>query len=177
MGGLLPLASLIIYEDSDQTETIFESFELKDTSILIGSDPDSHLILETPEVDSNHASLELRDGHWILQDLGGPGGTFVNGEMIDGPFALYHGDLIELSHVKLKFHDPERGVTKEFPRPKVAKNGTANDPDVHIRGRIWFAALAGGTVAIIVMVLVLLLAAHFLGIVSISDLLPPWLAG
>ena len=136
------MASLIIYEESDGEETIFETYELTDMSILIGSDADNHLVLDTPDVDSNHASLELRDGRWVLQDLGGPGGTAVNGQIIEGPFTLYHADLIELNRIKLKFHDPERGVTKEFPRKDDAAYEENDVEAVHIKGRVWCAGLA-----------------------------------
>jgi pSer/pThr/pTyr-binding forkhead associated (FHA) protein len=167
------LAKLIIYEELED-ETIFETFELTDTGILIGSDSDNHLILETPEIDPSHASLELRDGHWILQDLGGPGGTAVNGKVIEGPFSLDHEDLIELSHIKIKFQDPGRAVTNNF----SGKNSSnENQTEVHIRGRVWLAALAGFTIAIIFVILLLLIAAHYLGIISIGDLLPSGLIG
>lgn len=169
------MASLIIYEESDAQETIFETYELTDTSILIGSDPDNHLILDTPDIDPSHASLELRDRHWVIQDLGGPGGTAVNGEIIEGPFTLYHGDIIELNQIKIKFQDPERGTTKEFPREEAG-----HEDDAHVsplKGRVWFAGIAGITLLLIVVILVLIIAAHLLGIISMTDLLPPWLVG
>lgn len=170
------MASLIIYEESDVEETIFETYDLTDMSVLIGSDADNHLILETPNIDPNHASLELRDGHWVLQDLGGPGGTAVNGEVIEGPFTLYHGDLIELNQIKLKFHDPERGATKEFPlEDDPAHEDDAEGPP--IKGRVWFAGIAGVTLVLIFAIVLLIIVAHFLGIVSLTDLLPPWLIG
>ncbi len=169
------MARLIIYEESDEEDTIFETFDLSDSSILIGSDPDNHLILETPDIDPSHASLEFRDGHWILQDLGGPGGTAVNGHVIEGPFTLFHDDLIELSHIKLKFQDPERSATKEFPRS--TSDSDEDETDLPLKGRVWFAGLAGITAAIIFLVLFLLIVAHFFGIITIGDLLPPWLAG
>ena len=170
------MATLIIYEESDTDETVFEAYELTDTSILIGSGPENHLILDTPDIDPNHASLELRDGHWVLQDLGGPGGTAVNGEIIEGPFTLYHGDLIELNHIKMKFQDEEdRGITTEFPVENQAE--PAHDAVPQIKGRVWFAGIAGITLVIIFVILFLLVTAHFLGIISLTDLLPPWLVG
>ncbi len=166
------MATLIIYEESEEAETVFETYELDDMSILIGSDPENHLILDTPDIDSSHASLELRDGHWVLQDLGSPGGTAVNGEVIEGPFTLYHGDLIELNYIKMKFQDQEdRAVTQELPRLEQIEE--ENEPQ--IKGRVWFAGIAGITVVIIFFILFLLIAAHFLGIISLTDLLPPWL--
>lgn len=174
------MARLIIYEEADASETIFETFDLSHNSILIGSDPDNHLILETETVDPSHASLELRDNTWVLQDLGGPGGTAVNNHVIEGPHRLFHDDLIELGSIKMRFQDPERGATKEFPHSKAdeaddseAEGVTAED--VHISGRVWFATVAAATSALIFIIIFLLVVAHFLGIINIGDLLPPWL--
>ena len=66
------MARLVIYEELDTDDTVFETFELSSSRILIGSDHDNHLVLDMPDVDMTHASLELRDNHWFLQDLGGP---------------------------------------------------------------------------------------------------------
>jgi len=172
------LARLIIFEESNQ-ETVFETFELTDSSILIGSDPENHLILETPDIDSSHASLELRDNRWIIQDLGGPGGTVVNGTEIEGPQRLRHDDLIELGFVKMKFQDPRRRKVKPPRRTGGTRNAkVANVPDdeADISGRVWFATVATATIAVIFIIIFLLIVAHFLEIISIGDLLPPWLS-
>jgi hypothetical protein len=110
------LARLVIYEEIDTDDTVFETFELSSSRILIGSDHDNHLVLDMPDVDTTHASIELRDNHWFLQDLGGPGGTAVNGEEIEGPYMLRNNDIIELSFIKMRFENNERGVTQDFPR-------------------------------------------------------------
>ena len=86
------MARLIIYENSNGESPIFETFELATTRILIGSDPDNNLILQAPSIDPSHASLELRNDSWVLQDLGGPGGTDVNGQLIAGPYQLSHNE-------------------------------------------------------------------------------------
>ncbi len=168
------MATLIIYEESDE-ETVFETYQLLDTSILIGSALDNHLILDAPDIDSSHASLELRDGHWVMQDLGGSSGTIVNGEIIEGPFILYHGDLIELNHIKLKFQNPERGPTKEFPLDH-SNEGNDDEPPI-VKGRVWFVTIAGITTFLILIIVILLVVASLLGIISLGDLLPPWLVG
>nr|BAL57558.1 FHA domain-containing protein [uncultured Chloroflexota bacterium] len=157
------MAKLIIYEDLNDTETIFEDFELVTSRILIGSSHDNHLVLDTPEVDPTHASLELRDEHWVLQDLGGPGGTVVNGQHIAGPYRLKDGDLIELGGVKMRFQADEPTVETE-PVPA----------EVHLSGRVWFATIAGGTLAIIFIILLLLIIADYLGFLRIVDLIPFW---
>lgn len=173
----ITLPRLIIYEDSEDADTIFETFELSDRSILIGSDPDNHLILKTPEIDPSHASLELRNHEWVLQDLGGAGGTAVNGKIIEGPHSLYHDDLIELGYIKMRFQDPERGVTKEFPRSSSNHEAEhvheQKEERVHISGRIWFATVATATLAVIFIIIFLLIFAQVLGVINLGGLVPP----
>ena len=176
------MASLIIYEEA-HNETVFETFELTENNILIGSDPDNHLILDTPHIDPSHASLELRHNHWIIQDLGSPGGTAVNGHEIDGPHRLFHDDIIELGIIKLKFFDPERGITQEMPIKPVAEDAEFiieeqddEADEAPVSGRVWFATIAAATLAVIFIIIFLLIVAHFLQIINIGDLLPPWLS-
>ncbi|MCB0190532.1 MAG: FHA domain-containing protein [Anaerolineae bacterium] len=167
------MARLIIYEESEHSESVFETFELSSTRILIGSDPDNNLVLQSPEVDSSHASLELRNNLWVLQDLGGPGGTGVNGRLIQGPYYLFHNDMIELGQIRLNFQEKEPEAEKQpeeiIPAvpPPMAKVDTKP-----VKGRVWFAFIAGGTLGIIFVIMFLLIVADFLNVIEISDLLP-----
>lgn len=167
------MAKLIIYEEIEGADTIFETFDLLVERILIGSDPDNHLILEAPEIDPTHASLELRDNIWILQDLGGPGGTGVNGRLIEGPYRLQHRDLIELGQIKMQFQQFEQEPEPEpEPAPPPARRRAR---DAHVSGRAWFAVISVGTIALIVVILILLAVAHYLEVINVTYLLPPWL--
>ena len=166
------MARLVIYEEGDGEEAVFEIFDLAAGRVLIGSSEDNDLVLDAPEVNSGHASLELRQEQWVLQDLGGPGGTIVNDKSINGPHYLQHNDLIEISHIKIRFQeaDPEADLPVE-----TAKKGLPSEAGPHISGRLWFASIAGATVAAIFIILLLLIIADYLNLFNISDLLPPWL--
>ena len=161
------MAKLVIYEEMEGEETIFEDFELSANRILIGSGPDNHLILDVPDIDPAHASLELRNDDWVLQDLGGPSGTLVNSQNIDGPYRLRNNDLIELGSIKLRF----QADLFEF-EEEVSEEEVLPDNEEHISGRVWFATIAGGTLAVIFIILLLLIIADLLGILKIADLLP-----
>ncbi len=165
------MAKLVIYEETEGTEAVFENFELSTNRILIGSGSDNHLILASSEIDSSHISLELRNDHWILQDLGGLEGTLVNSTSIVGPYRLQHNDLIELGHIKMRFQEDE--VEFETDEGHITEEATG-DSSEHISGRIWFATLAGGTLAVIFIILFLLIVADFLGVLKITELIP-WL--
>lgn len=167
------MARLIIYENSNGDSTIFETFELATTRILIGSDPDNNLVLQAPAIDPSHASLELRNDSWVLQDLGGPGGTDVNGRMIAGPYLLSHNDLIKLGPVKMTFLAEELAPKVPTPPttplpPAVSSQATAP----LLKGRVWFALVAAGTLGIIFVIVFLLVVADYLNVLEITDLLP-----
>lgn len=168
------MARLIIYEEIETSETILETFELSSTRILIGSDPDNNLVLQSPDINSSHASLELRNNLWVLQDLGGPGGTGVNGQVIQGPYYLTHNDLIELGPIKLSFQ--EKALVEETPPHEDEDTPIpAPPPTVEaspVKGRIWFAFIAGGTLGVIFIIMFLLIVADLLNVIEISDLLP-----
>ncbi len=165
------MAKLVIYQIIDGKETPVEDFELATQRLLIGSGPDNDLVLELAEVEPIHASMELRNEYWVLQDMGGPGGTAVNGVEIAGPFRLHHSDVIELGHmVRLKFQ--ESGAAAEnSPTAAAAEDRPVQPP---MRGRVWFAGVAGVTLAIIFIIVFLLIVADYLDLIQITDLLPPW---
>jgi pSer/pThr/pTyr-binding forkhead associated (FHA) protein len=164
------MAKLVIYEEFESEKTIFEDFDLTIQRILIGSSLDNQLVLDAPGIDPSHASLELRDEHWILQDLGGPGGTVVNGIVIEGPYPLHHGDLIELAQVKIKFKDDDSDHEDDL----LIEEAEPPDTDTAIRGRVWFAAVAGATLGLIFVIVVLLIVADFLEVLQVTDLIPLW---
>ncbi len=165
------MAKLIIYEEIPGQETVFEDFELLTNRILIGSSPDNQLVLEAPEIDPAHASLELRYDHWVLQDLGAPGGTSVNGVEIFGPYHLQHGDLIELGSIKLRFQENELQAGLGLVEPEIEEEEEFEQP---MRGRVWFTQVAGVTLVIILFIVLLLAVGDYLNLVHMSDLLPHW---
>ncbi|GIK41251.1 MAG: hypothetical protein BroJett011_50840 [Chloroflexota bacterium] len=168
------MAKLIIYEEAAGEDTVFEDFELLANRILIGSSPDNQLVLDAPDIDPAHASLELRLDRWILQDLGAPGGTAVNGITIEGPYYLQHNDLIELGSIKLKFREFEpQGETEP---ERLAPEPAHLDSVPPLKGRVWFAKVAAGTVAVIFLILLILIIGHYWGLLNMTDLLPPWLS-
>lgn len=161
------MAKLTIYEEFDEEETIIEDFDLIAQRILIGSGPDNGLVLEAADVAPAHASLELRHEQWVLQDLGSATGTHVNGQAVEGPLHLHNNDLIALGSVKIRFHADEVAVSEVA---EVEEELPA--PDVHIKGRVWFAAIAGSTVAIIFIILLILIVADYLGVLRLANLVP-----
>jgi len=160
------LSELVIYENNFDDHVV--TFELITTRILIGSSPDNQLVLETNDIAPAHVSLENRHGYWILQDLGSELGTKVNGNQVVGPYHLANNDLIELGHIKLKF---QHEVTTDTPTKETARIETTHEIE-DIKGRVWLATVAGGTLAIISIILLILALAHYFHFLDIFALFP-----
>ncbi|GAA3280741.1 peptide-binding protein [Streptomyces lavendulae subsp. lavendulae] len=62
--------------------------------LRIGRDPGNGLRLSHETVSRAHAELSLRDGVWILKDLGSTNGTTVNGRRVTGSAVVRDGDQI-----------------------------------------------------------------------------------
>jgi diguanylate cyclase (GGDEF)-like protein len=73
------------------------------TVVEIGRALTNAIVIEADSVSRQHARLFPEgDGHWV-EDLGSTNGTLVNGDRIDGPRRLAHGDLIKIGGIVLRF--------------------------------------------------------------------------
>ena len=64
--------------------------------VLVGRHPRCTIVVDDPNVSRRHAELILRDGVWVIRDLGSTNGTTVNGEPV-GRSQLRPGDLVGLA--------------------------------------------------------------------------------
>ncbi len=80
-----------------------EEIELGSKGLSIGRVPANDLVLDSPDVSSRHARIEVADGKFSIEDLGSTNGTFVGGAKIAGRRALSHGDRIEIGGHALVF--------------------------------------------------------------------------
>ncbi|MEU8772538.1 DUF1707 and FHA domain-containing protein [Streptomyces sp. NPDC048606] len=70
--------------------------------LRIGRDPGNGLRLSHETVSRAHAELGLRDGAWILTDLGSTNGTTVNGRRVTGSAVVRDGDQIGFGHMNFR---------------------------------------------------------------------------
>ncbi|MEV8532148.1 DUF1707 and FHA domain-containing protein [Streptomyces sp. NPDC051211] len=63
-------------------------------TLRIGRDPGNGLRLSHETVSRSHAELSLRDGLWVLRDLGSTNGTTVNGRRVTGSTVVRDGDQV-----------------------------------------------------------------------------------
>lgn len=69
-------------------------YPLDKEEVVVGSAPDCDIAIDSLAVHTRHARLLRSDRNWLLEDLGSPSGTFVNGQKISGEQALKTGDQI-----------------------------------------------------------------------------------
>lgn len=68
-----------------------------------------------PRVSRVHAQITNGDGTVVITDLGSSGGTTVNGEPLDGPCVLHHGDVVAFGPVECVFEHPTAATAQEDP--------------------------------------------------------------
>jgi adenylate cyclase len=74
-------------------------------------------------VSKEHCIVEVRDGRFVLRDLGSLNGTYVNGERVRGEMPLKHGDEIALGSTRARFDD---GSGVALPLPPVGPGAIQN---------------------------------------------------
>lgn len=94
----LPLCKLVItYGDHAGRE-----YRVGPKTVLIGRADQCDITINDSSVSRKHASIESKDGWFLLQDLKRKNGTLVNGQFID-VYVLSHGDKIRIGRTVLQF--------------------------------------------------------------------------
>ncbi len=77
------------------------TFEVGSGGATFGGARENAIHIPDQRLSRQHARTELRDGAWMLADLGSTNGTFVNGARLNAPHSLHPGDVIELGATRL----------------------------------------------------------------------------
>jgi hypothetical protein len=75
--------------------------QVEHARLLLGRASGCTVVLADITVSRRHAELVLRDGHWILRDLGSSNGTWVNGRQVVEA-EVRSGDLVVLGDCRLR---------------------------------------------------------------------------
>jgi adenylate cyclase len=89
----------------------------------LGRHPNNTIQLLDKIVSKEHCILELRDGRFVLRDLGSLNGTYINGERVRGEAWLKHGDEISLGSTRARYDD---GSGAALPLPPVSPGAIQN---------------------------------------------------
>jgi hypothetical protein len=91
--------------------------------MTVGRLPACDVQLDDLQVSRTHAALWRRDSVDYVEDLGSSGGTFVNGERIDGARGLHAGDAVAFAGLRLRYGgDHGSGSARSVdPAPRVVR--------------------------------------------------------
>ena len=86
------------------------------SDVVLGRDPSADVVLTDPsgQVSRRHARIVIRGTEAVIEDLMSTNGTFVNGERLDGPYALRAGDKVELGGVHARVRARHRTRADAF---------------------------------------------------------------
>ncbi|MCX5375189.1 DUF1707 and FHA domain-containing protein [Streptomyces sp. NBC_00091] len=73
--------------------------------LRIGRDPGNGLRLSHDTVSRAHAELSMRDGMWLLRDLGSTNGTTVNGRRVTGAAVVRPGDQVGFGQMSFRLSE------------------------------------------------------------------------
>jgi len=112
-----PLAALLVKKGMRKSER----FQVRTPLANIGRGDYNDIVLPDASISASHAKLQLKEGIWVLTDLGSTNGSRVDGNAVRGEVALSPGAEISLGEVVLLFEPRDRGVTRV--------SGTAEMPE------------------------------------------------
>jgi pSer/pThr/pTyr-binding forkhead associated (FHA) protein len=78
-------------------------FPIRVPIVNVGRAEYNDIVVPDSSVSSAHAKIQLREGIWILVDLGSTNGTFVDGDQVSGEAPIAPGALIRFGEVSLVF--------------------------------------------------------------------------
>ncbi len=84
---------------------------------LVGRSRDADLVLTDPTVSLRHLEIGYDDDGFNVVDLGSRSGTLINGVVIGGRTALFHGDIVSVGKTELRFMRAEP-LPKRRPEPE-----------------------------------------------------------
>lgn len=69
-----------------------------DDPIVLGRAADADVQVPSVNVGARHAVVFIHEGRWVVQDTSASHPTFVNGQLLNGPYVLHSGDVIVLGN-------------------------------------------------------------------------------
>ncbi len=106
---MFPTFRLVVQSGPIQGKT----FPLEKNELFIGRDLANDIVINDPEMSRRHARIFMGDyNSWMLEDLGSPNGSFINGQRLVGPHALRPGEVITFGErINLVFEGSDPGAT------------------------------------------------------------------
>ncbi len=77
------------------------SYPLED-EVSIGRAAGCQITLDDTYASQIHARVFLRDGQWLVEDLGSTNGTWLNRQKVSGPMVLQRGDRLQIGNTVME---------------------------------------------------------------------------
>lgn len=110
-----------------------QSTELEKSSLILGRDPASDIVIDDVEVSRRHARLIAQSGGYAIEDLGSTNGTFVNDKRIRTVMPLQAGATVRLGELITFSYEatpPDESETRDFAAtPPSASQRVAARPE------------------------------------------------
>jgi pSer/pThr/pTyr-binding forkhead associated (FHA) protein len=100
-GAAKALGVLVVERSPARTPRVGERLTLR-ASNTMGRDAGNDIALRDEAASARHATLEVRDGEWFIEDLGSTNGTLVNGVRIERRERVRPGDEIAIGRIALR---------------------------------------------------------------------------
>ena len=88
-----------------------------DGALVIGSDPAVEIPLADPHVEVQHTRVTAAGDGALVEDLGDPGGTFVNDAELRVPTRMSAGDELQVGVTVLKLRSGTEAPSEVRPKP------------------------------------------------------------
>jgi serine phosphatase RsbU (regulator of sigma subunit) len=75
-------------------------------------------------VSRRHAQIVIKDGRYMLEDLGSGNGSYVNGQQIQQPTVLHHDDRIKLGPILFRFEGDDAPADPHATQPTMVGDKT-----------------------------------------------------
>ena len=95
------LGVLVVERSPARTPRVGERLPLR-ASNSMGRDAGNDIALPDEAASARHATLEVHDGEWFIEDLGSTNGTLVNGVRIQRRERVRSGDEIAIGRIALR---------------------------------------------------------------------------
>lgn len=80
--------------------------------VTLGRGYDNDIILQDMHISAAHARIDLRDGRWVLTDLGSLNGTFINDDpkRAGAPVTLNSGDRLRIGELEISVYSAQHPI-------------------------------------------------------------------
>jgi pSer/pThr/pTyr-binding forkhead associated (FHA) protein len=93
-----------------------EIIQIDQGSILIGREPENHVVVDSESVSRRHAALHEAEGVWVFQDFESTNGSWLNGVRLSaGVFKpLRNDDVIQLADFPMRYRVQSPAAQESF---------------------------------------------------------------